>query len=106
LKAPLLGALALLGSLAPGARSAAEQERGPAEPTRDSEELSSHEVERVARVFFDYDVPKTDADAIARSAGSSIKIWRSIARRHILPIDPPFDFSLVRAQAERLAKKS
>ena len=67
--------------------------------------LSSEVVRRVARAFFDYKMPETDSDAIARGAEATIRTWHSIVLRHLTPIDPPFDFSLICAEAERLSSK-
>jgi hypothetical protein len=62
-------------------------------------------VERVARAFFDYEIPETDSDAIARGAEATIRTWHSMVLRHLTPIDPPFDFSLICAEAERLTRQ-
>jgi hypothetical protein len=67
--------------------------------------LSGEVVERVARVFFDYEMPETDSDSIARGAEATIRTWHSIGLRHLTPIDPPFDFGLIWAEAERLTRK-
>jgi hypothetical protein len=81
-------------------------ERGaPLAPRGERPKLSGEVVERVARAVFDYEMLKTDCDAIARGAEATIRIWHSIALRHLAPVDPPFDFSLIRAEAERLTRK-
>jgi hypothetical protein len=62
-------------------------------------------VEKVARAFFDYEMLETDRDPIARRAEATIRTWLSIALRHLARVDPPFDFSLICTEAERLTRK-
>jgi hypothetical protein len=107
LRASLLGGASLVAGIVRVAPAiSGEVDRGaPLTPTGDRPKLSGEVVERVARAFFDYEMPKSDSDAIGRGAEATIRTWHSIALRHLSPIDPPFDFSLMCAEAKRLTKK-
>lgn len=107
LRASLLGGSALAaGIMRVAAAIAGDGEGGaPHAPRGERSMLSGEMVQRVARAFFDYKMPETDSDAIARGAQATIRTWHSIVSRHLTPIDPPFDFSLICAEAERLTSK-
>ena len=107
LRASFLGGSALLAGIVGVVPAIAGEVRGGAvlAPRDEQVKLSGKVVERVARAFFDYQMPESDCDAIARGAEATIRTWQSIALRHIAPIDPPFDFSLICAEAERLIRK-
>ena len=107
LRASLLGGPALVaGVIGITSTLASEAERSPhVAQTGDSSKVTTDLVKRVARSFFDYKIPAIDADAITRTAAATLRVWHSIDLRRISPIDPPFDFSLVCTEAERLMKK-
>ena len=107
LRSSLVGGSALVAGIVRAAPViAGEVERGaPLAPSGERPRLSAEVVERIARAFFDYEIRETDCDAIARGADATIRTWRSIALRHRAPIDPPFDFSFICAEAERLTRK-
>ena len=107
LRVSFLGGSALVAGIVGVASASAGDVKGSAVPAPRDEpaKLSGKVVERVARAFFDYQISESDCDAIAPGADATIRTWQSIALRHITPIDPPFDFSLIRAEAERLARK-
>ena len=107
LRASLLGGSALAAGIMRVASAIAGDVEGgaPLAPRGERPRLSGEVVERVARAFFDYEIPETDSDAIARGAEATIRTWRSIVLRHLTPIDPPFDFSLICAEAERQTRK-
>jgi hypothetical protein len=104
LRASFLGGSALVAAIACVAPALAGDEEEGA-PRGEGPKLSGEVVERLARAFFDYEMPETDCDAVAGRAGPTIRTWHSIALRHLAPIDPPFDFRVVCAEAERLARK-
>ena len=107
LRASLLGGSALAAGIVRVAPAIAGDVEGGAPHAQRGERsmLSGEVVERVARAFFDYKIPEADSDAIARGAEATIRTWHSIVLRHLTPIDPPFDFGLIRAEAERLTRK-
>jgi hypothetical protein len=107
LRASLLGGSALVAGIVRAAPVIAGEVEGgaPLAPSGERPRLSAEVVERVARAFFDYEMPEPDCDAIARGAEATIRTWRSIASRHLAPIDPPFDFTLICAEAERLTTR-
>lgn len=107
LRASLLGGSALVAGIVRAAPVIAGEVEGgaPLTPSSERPRLSAEVVERIARAFFDYEMRATDCDAIARGADATIRTWRSIRSRHLAPIDPPFDFSLVCSEAERLTRK-
>ena len=107
LRESLLGGSALVAAIVRVGPAIAGDVRGGAvlAPRDEQVKLSGKVVERVARVFFEYRMPESDCDAIARVAEATIRTWQSIALRHVAPIDPPFDFSLICAEAERLIRK-
>ena len=106
LKALLLGASPLVAGVARVTpKIAGEADRSSRiSPQAGRADLSGEIVEKVARAFFDYEMPQTDLDAIAHRAESTIRTWRSIESHHFTPIDPPFDFDLICTEAERLIK--
>lgn len=65
--------------------------------------LSARLVSRWTGVIFLYPVPHLDAERIARSADSTLAEWRKIAARHSPASDPPFVYSVLVAEARRLA---
>jgi hypothetical protein len=107
LRAALFGGSALAAGIArvPPAFARDVEGDAPIVPRGEGPKLSGEVVERLARALFDYQMTETDCDAVAGRAGPTIKTWHSIALRHLAPIDPPFDFSLVCAEAERLTRK-
>jgi len=107
LRASLLGGSAFVAGivrLAPAIAGAVEGD-APLAPRGEGSKLSGEVVEGVARAFFYYELPETDCEAIARGAEATVRTWHSIALRHLAPIDPPFDFRLICAEAERLTRK-
>ena len=107
LRASFIGGSALIAGIVGVVPAIAREVKGGAvlAPRDERVKLSGKLVERVARAFFDYQMPESDCDAVARGAEATIRTWHAIALRHIAPIDPPFDFSLICAEAERLIRK-
>jgi hypothetical protein len=107
LRTSLLGGSALLAGIVRVAPALAGDVDGdaPVAPRGQRQKLSRAVVEEVARVFFDYEMLAADCDTIARGAEATVRTWHSIALRNLEPIDPPFDFSLICAEAERLTRK-
>ena len=107
LRASLLGGSALVAGIARVAPAIPGDVEGgaPLAPRGEGSKLSGEVVEKVARAFFDYEMLETDRDPIARRAEATIRTWLSIALRHLARVDPPFDFSLICTEAERLTRK-
>ena len=106
LRASLLGGSALVAGIVRVAPAIAGDVEGgpPRAPRGKGPKLSGEVVERVAGAFFGYQMPAADCDTIARGAEATIRTWHLIALSNLAPIDPPFDFSLVCAEAERLTR--
>jgi hypothetical protein len=92
LRASFLSGSALVAGIVGAVPAIAGEVSGGAvlAPRDEGMKLSGKVVERVARAFFDYQMPESDCDAIARGAEATIRTWQSIALRHVAPIDPPF----------------
>lgn len=98
-KSSLFGAL-LATRCQPSSASAVQRSLGSV--ASHSILLTARLAREVARVFFGFSLPTEDLERIAHSANGTLGAWRTIAALDLAPIDPPFSYPALLAEAEQL----